>query len=255
MPVGHQLVIALFQFGPYGNAASVESIVQWAGVSAGMPNAKEKEVAKEWVEAASCAVWRNGWILVDRTLVPLAEKPAYHGEAYFDRKFNYLLNLITLPNLQIIDYVIGHCSSAHDSTTFNNSHNLINHQQLLGPGEWICADSAYPIEAWCITPYKKPTGNISDNKTFNFWVCIHLEHAVSHLKGCFQSLKGLQQQIKSRDDHLYAVEWIRACLVIHTIIHEIEEFDFDSEYSSGVCRAKEVTKSKRRSICQWYSGI
>ncbi|PBK81653.1 hypothetical protein ARMGADRAFT_1039168 [Armillaria gallica] len=77
MPVGHQLAIALFQFGHYENAASVESIVQWAGVSAGMvinatrcvmiaflalhddvicwPSAKEKEAAKKRVEAASCA--------------------------------------------------------------------------------------------------------------------------------------------------------------------------------------------------------
>lgn len=53
---------------------------------------------------------------------------------------------------------------------------------------------------------------------------------MGHLKGCFQSLKGLQRQIKSRDDHLCAVEWIRACLVIHTIIHEIEEINFDSEW-------------------------
>lgn len=53
---------------------------------------------------------------------------------------------------------------------------------------------------------------------------------MGHLKGRFQSLKGLWQQIKSRDDHLRAVEWIRACLVIHTIIHEIEEINFDSEW-------------------------
>ena len=45
---------------------------------------------------------------------------------------------------------------------------------------------------------------------------------MGYLKGCFQSLKGLQQQIKNQTDHLRAVEWIRACIVIHTLIHEIE---------------------------------
>jgi hypothetical protein len=113
--VDQQLAIALFRFGHFGNSASVESVAQWAGVSAGMvvnttrrvmvaflnhydniirwPNAQMKEEAKEWVEAASCTAWRDGWLLVDGTLVPLAEKPAFHGEAYFDRKLNYSLNV------------------------------------------------------------------------------------------------------------------------------------------------------------------
>ncbi|KAF8237945.1 hypothetical protein L208DRAFT_1025727, partial [Tricholoma matsutake] len=62
--------------------------------------------------------------------------------------------LITLPNLCIVDYVIGHCGSAHDSTTFQDSRTVIECQRLIGPGEWIWADSADPIEAWCVTPYK-----------------------------------------------------------------------------------------------------
>ncbi len=79
MPVPHQLAIALFCFGHFGNSASVESIAQWAGVSAGTvvnatrrvmvaflslhdevihwPSAREKEEAKAWVEAASCVAW------------------------------------------------------------------------------------------------------------------------------------------------------------------------------------------------------
>ncbi|KAJ6447721.1 hypothetical protein C8R45DRAFT_1115736 [Mycena sanguinolenta] len=36
MPIDHQLAIALFCFGYFCNSASVESIAQWAGVSAGM---------------------------------------------------------------------------------------------------------------------------------------------------------------------------------------------------------------------------
>ena len=39
----------------------------------------EKEDAK-WsgLEAATCVAWRNGYIFVDGTLVPLADKPGYH---------------------------------------------------------------------------------------------------------------------------------------------------------------------------------
>ena len=115
LPLDEQLAIALFRFGHHGNAASVEAIAQWAGASAGTvvnvtrrvivafltlhdtvirwPSAREREEAKEWVEVATCVAWRNGWFFVDGTLVPLAEKPGYHGEAYFDRKSNYSLNV------------------------------------------------------------------------------------------------------------------------------------------------------------------
>ncbi|KAJ7467849.1 hypothetical protein B0H11DRAFT_1732547 [Mycena galericulata] len=114
-PVHLQLAIALYRFGHDGNAASVEAIAQWAGVSAGLvvksthriiiaflalhdeviywPTEAEKNEAKAWVEAASCEEWSGGYCMVDGTLVPLFEKPGHHGEAYFDRKSNYSLNV------------------------------------------------------------------------------------------------------------------------------------------------------------------
>ncbi|KIJ31769.1 hypothetical protein M422DRAFT_70812 [Sphaerobolus stellatus SS14] len=170
MPVQYQLAISLFRFGHFGNAASVESIAQWAGVSAGQvvkctrrimiafaslhdkvmrwATADEKAEAKSWVGAASCPAWRHGFAMVDGTLVPLAEKPGFHGEAYFDRKSNYSLSV---------------------------------------------------------------------------QVRIRSEHAMGLLKGRFQSLKGLRQQIKDERDHRLAIEWIRTCLIIHTLIHDVEE--------------------------------
>jgi hypothetical protein len=105
----------------------------------------------------------------------------------FSHIFEHVLifsQLITLPNLRIVDYVIGHCGSAHDSTAFLDSRTVKDRQRLIGTGEWIWADSAYPIEAWCITPYKKPAANIPENKTFNFWVshvCIHSSRLTVHI--------------------------------------------------------------------------
>jgi hypothetical protein len=114
-PVEIQLAITLFRFGHDGNSTSVEAVAQWAGVSVGTvvkttrrviiaflslhdtvirwPNEEEKEAAKEWVEAESCPSWRDGFCMVDGTLIPLFEKPGHHGEAYFDRKSNYSLNV------------------------------------------------------------------------------------------------------------------------------------------------------------------
>lgn len=119
LPVEAQLAITLYRFGHFGNAASVDSIAQWAGVSAGLvvkstrrvmvtfssmhdkvmrwATAAEKQEAKSWVESMSCRGWRDGYAMVDGTLIPLADKPGFHGEAYFDRKSNYSLNLQVCP--------------------------------------------------------------------------------------------------------------------------------------------------------------
>jgi hypothetical protein len=112
-----QLAVTLFRFGHDGNAASLQSVANWAGLGKGtillvtrrvmtailrpsfmkdavrMPTAEEKEDAKSWVEEHSCRAWRNGWCLVDGTLVPLANRPYWFGESYFDRKSNYSLNV------------------------------------------------------------------------------------------------------------------------------------------------------------------
>ena len=117
MPVEQQLAIALYRFGHYGNAASTMKVALWAGVGCGTvrlvtrcvlqaccnqkfrcssvcwANATAKEHAKAWVEENSCHAWRNGWLMVDGTLVPLYARPAFFGNVFFDRKSNYSLNV------------------------------------------------------------------------------------------------------------------------------------------------------------------
>lgn len=98
-----QLATALYRFGHYGDAATCEDIAQWAGISAGSesvvnctrrvmsafllfhegvikwPNEEKKKAAKDSVEALSCPAWRNGYCMVDGTLIPLYEKPTHFG--------------------------------------------------------------------------------------------------------------------------------------------------------------------------------
>jgi hypothetical protein len=117
IPVEDQLAIALYRFGHNGNAASLQSVANWAGVGKGtvtlatrrvmtailrpdfmnsavrMPDDVEKEAAKEWVAAHSCDAWRDGWCMVDGTLVPLFARPYWYGSSYFDRKSNYSMNV------------------------------------------------------------------------------------------------------------------------------------------------------------------
>ncbi|KAJ7182290.1 hypothetical protein C8R43DRAFT_847564, partial [Mycena crocata] len=117
MPVESQLAIALYRFGHSGNAAGLQKVANWAGVGKGtitlvtrrvmtailrpefmaefvrMPTASEKEKSKIWVQAHSCKAWRDGWCMVDGTLVALFDRPYWFGESYFDRKCNYSLNI------------------------------------------------------------------------------------------------------------------------------------------------------------------
>jgi hypothetical protein len=116
-PVDKQVAIALYRFGHYGNAASQMKVALWAGVGYGTVSLftsrvmaatcsdrfrhsalhwatdEAKEAAKTWVENASCPAWRNGWLMVDGTLVPLFMRPAFFGNTWFDRKSNYSLNV------------------------------------------------------------------------------------------------------------------------------------------------------------------
>jgi hypothetical protein len=45
---------------------------------------------------------------------------------------------------------------------------------------------------------------------------------MGYIKGRFQSLRGLRQQIKNPRDHLLAIAWIKACLILHNLIIDIE---------------------------------
>ena len=117
MPIEEQVAIALFRFAHHGNAASVLKVALWAGVGYGtaclvtlrvmtaicdrqfchatMPwlGPAEIEDAKAWVEEHSCPAWHDGWLMVDGTLIPLYQCPHHHGNAFFDQKSNYSLNL------------------------------------------------------------------------------------------------------------------------------------------------------------------
>ncbi|KAH9905559.1 uncharacterized protein B0H18DRAFT_855416, partial [Fomitopsis serialis] len=117
MPVADQLATTLFRFGHSGNGVRLTRVAAWSGYAKGtillatrrvmtailqkefMESAvrpateEEKEEAKRWVEAHSCRAWRNGWLMVDGTLIPLYTWPFWYGESYFDRKCNYSLNV------------------------------------------------------------------------------------------------------------------------------------------------------------------
>lgn len=95
--------------GNYGNAASLAKIGDLCGIGKSIvdkvcrrvitaiqssnlwtthvrwPGQAEKEEAKKWVEEQVClSEWRNGFCIVDDTLIPLYQKPSHYEETFFD---------------------------------------------------------------------------------------------------------------------------------------------------------------------------
>jgi hypothetical protein len=67
---------------------------------------------------------------------------------------------------------VGHTGSVHDSWSFRSTRIFKEHERVLAPDEWIWADSAYPAEKWCVSPFKKPIGGelTPDQRTYNYHV-------------------------------------------------------------------------------------
>ena len=150
---------------------------------------EEKESARARVAEQVCPEWSNGHLMVDGMKFPLFQHPGLHSDTWFDKNKDYSLDcqvsttalgdllgltlhqLVTLPDtLRIIDYAVGHTGSIHDSWSFQSTCIFKEHKCVLAPGEWIWADSAYPTETWCVSPYKKPIGGdlTPDQQTFNY---------------------------------------------------------------------------------------
>jgi hypothetical protein len=135
-----------------------------------------------------------------------------------------------LHNLTFVDYGLGHTGSTHDSFAFQNTRIADSPTDFLEKGEWVWADSAYPLQTWCVTPFKKPTHTDlpHEARRFNYWLSVlrvRAEHAIGLLKGRFQSLRELRIQIGSKQKHRWAILWIRCCIILHNLVIRIDEED------------------------------
>ncbi|KIK58415.1 hypothetical protein GYMLUDRAFT_128049, partial [Collybiopsis luxurians FD-317 M1] len=97
---------------------------------------------------------------------------------------------------------------------------------VLRSGEWIWADSVYPISDWVVAPFKHPECNLPDNQIFNEAVsrlCICSEHAIGFLKGQLPSLKDLCISIVDKKSHKLATYWGVSCIIVHNFAMAGEE--------------------------------
>ena len=53
--------------------------------------------------------------------------------------------IVSLPDLQIIDFTYSHTGSTHNATAWEQTRLAREHETLLAEGEWVWADSAYLV--------------------------------------------------------------------------------------------------------------
>ena len=229
-------------------------------------DSEDAELACMFVEGRTCPGWRNGIFAADGSAIPLFQKPGYFGETFYDRKSTYSMNcqvrtvrvekqsglsesiwqlVIMLHNLRIIDYGLGHPGSVHDAHAFLGTWVVQDPAGMIPPDHWIWADSTYPLQTWCVVPFKltKSTGlswsrNVYNKHLSKVTYCskvsitfnqrprkvrIRVEHAFVALKGRFQSLRELQLVMRTQKNVKVAMHWIQCCLILHNMILQFKE--------------------------------
>ncbi|KIK15007.1 hypothetical protein PISMIDRAFT_115948 [Pisolithus microcarpus 441] len=141
-------------------------------------------------------------------------------------------------NLQIVDYGLGHPGSVHDAYAFQATWLACEHEEILPVEHWVWADSAYPLEPWCLSPFKRLRGGrlSRPQSIYNRYlskVRIWVEHAFAALKGRFQLLRELRLQIWSKHDLYVAIYWVECCLILHNMIVHFEGGNGDEGSTMG----------------------
>lgn len=254
-----QLHLTLYRFGCNGNGVSIGKVARRFGVSEGTVvkytdrvvaalavssqhifwyrNDSERRRVKQRIEEKSGFPHCLG--AVDGTDIVLARRPELDGDAYFNRKARYALNaqMVVDDACRIRHFYLGFPGSVHDARAFGAC-KLATRPELFFRGEeYILADSAYALTPTVIPSYKGSAANSPENARFNqlhSTVRIATEHAIGRLKGRFGSLRGLRICIRDKRSHEKALRWIEACLVLHNMLLDIDDDEFDEDLDAEV---------------------
>ena len=240
-----QFLVVLFKFGVYGNGASRSNIATSFHISTGeilkftkrvmvailsleksvlcWPTNTKKQIIKDCIEESHGFPDVIG--IMDGTHIVLATKPSYQGEWYFNRKSRYSIScmIVNDQNCRITHLQAGFLGSAHDSWVFLNSQLWLKHDDFFKGDEYLLTNSGYSLKSITLPPYKQPASKKRENKQFNKHLSsirVKSKHTIEHLKGRFQSLRGMPTVISNKKTHTLVVLWIRCCAVLHNLLLE-----------------------------------
>ncbi|KAG9076183.1 hypothetical protein FS749_012072 [Ceratobasidium sp. UAMH 11750] len=255
-PVEIQLAVALYRLGRYGNGASFDDVAFLAGIGHGtvalftrriikalldihgiyvrLLTDEERIQEREWVlERMGCPEFAPGIYQYDGFTVPLWQKPGLNGDAYYSRHGCYEMNVqvgCIGSHLRITDYSVGSTGSAHDALAFRTTAAYRYPHLIFKNDEFAWADSAYTASYRIIPIHKAPANREPRVRAFDKAVShlrVRSEHCNGLVKGRWQSLPGLWILINRRRDHVAAMDWISACIVLHNICVDVGDEEWD----------------------------
>ncbi|XP_050322655.1 uncharacterized protein LOC126754590 [Bactrocera neohumeralis] len=184
-----QLAITLFRLGSSGESAAFRKIATIFGVGDGetislitkrifrvflrhqskyiyWPNEVERSkiVSDTFDELPFCIGY------IDGTEIKLAESPIEDHTSYFSRNHIYSIKAqIVCDYKRVIRHVVvGHPGSWHDARIYRNSSLFQQNDQYFSSQQWIAGDSAYPLSATLITPYRSNARQLDRNARIAF---------------------------------------------------------------------------------------
>lgn len=141
--------------------------------------------------------------------------------SYYNRKgfHSILLQGICNAKKEFIDVYCGWPGSTHDARVWKNSpiYKKLseNQKEMLPPNTYLLGDSAYPLEAFIMVPFKDNGHLTHAQNRFNIKLCstrVVIEQAFGHLKCLFRRLKYL---------HVLELEYTKYIILTCCILHNI----------------------------------
>ncbi|KAI7950102.1 hypothetical protein MJO28_008923 [Puccinia striiformis f. sp. tritici] len=213
-PVQDQLMVTLKRMGTYGNGASVGiQYVSW-------PDTQGRRAIASRVDEFTG--FRNCVGFIDGTLLPLYDRPAIDPQDYYSRKGYYCLNTLIVchEEKRITYYLTGWPGCCHDTRLWENSELKLKERELFSPGEYLIANSGFPVQTNVVPAFKRPPHAAMPQlkKRFN--------HHLSSIR------------ISARLGQWRRSHWILACIVLHNFLLEDKtpgyyEGDVDTEDSNS----------------------
>jgi hypothetical protein len=184
-----QLLIVLNRLGCDGNGASIDRTGLFFGRSVGTVEKFTDRIFEAilslekdyvfWPDAAERSDisyrmdinhgLKHAVGIVDGTPVNFYQKPGIDGEAYFNRKGRYAINLTLVcdDRAYIRYYVVGHTGPTPDNQILEQSRMLTEPDKFFSMLEYLLADAGYALGLYVCTPYRKPASLIEENHIFN----------------------------------------------------------------------------------------
>ncbi|POW02002.1 hypothetical protein PSTT_12096 [Puccinia striiformis] len=160
-----------------------------------------------------------------RAIASRVDSPSIDPQDYYSRKGFYGLNTLIVcdEEKRITYYLTGWPGCCHDTRLWENSELKLKENELFTPGEYLVADSGFPVETNVVPAFKRPAHAAMPRpkKRFNHHLSsirVCNEHCIGILKGRFQSLRGLRKDLSSAGSMEKITHWISACVVLHNFL-------------------------------------